>query len=255
MTTAVLTAVVVAVSLALATVPTRAGRTPAFTDDPEQESARAPRRSFRGRRAPTAIEPAALAEWVDDLARTLRHGSTLRESLSIVQPGDGAIGAASSSLRHDLSRGSTVVDACQRWTESLRSSRLARAELLTTTAAVVGASAALGGSAAAPLDRLAATMRQHASDDLERSAQSSQARLSARVLTFVPLAMLILLLVTDDQVRGVIVEPVGAGVVTTGLALNAAGSLWMRRIVGTHGSGGSGGSDGSGGSGCSGGSR
>ena len=75
-------------------------------------------------------------------------------------------------------------------------------------------------------------MRQRVSDELDRDAQSAQAKLSARVLTLVPLAVLALLLGTDADVRQVLTEPAGAATVGIGLALNAVGSWWMRRIVG-----------------------
>jgi tight adherence protein B len=81
------------------------------------------------------------------------------------------------------------------------------------------------------LHGFAVTMRQHVSDDLERGAQSAQATLSARVLTFVPVAVLALLLATDADVRTVIAGPTGATVISVGLALDAAGALWMRRII------------------------
>jgi Flp pilus assembly protein TadB len=59
--------------------------------------------------------------------------------------------------------------------------------------------------------------------------------MSARVLTLVPIGVLTLLVATDDAVRDVITQPTGATVVFTGLALNAIGSWWMRRIVGPAG--------------------
>lgn len=109
------------------------------------------------------------------------------------------------------------------------------AELLATMSAVLAATASLGGATAAPLDRFAVTMRQRASDDLERSAQSAQAKMSAKVLTSVPVAVLILLLLTDADVRSVLTSAAGGAVVAIGLGLNAAGAVWMRRIAGTAG--------------------
>jgi tight adherence protein B len=82
-----------------------------------------------------------------------------------------------------------------------------------------------------PLERFAATMRQHVSDDLERAAQSAQAKMSARVLTAVPVVMLAVLVATDADVRNVLAEARGGGVVAAGLMLNAAGAWWMRRIA------------------------
>ena len=97
---------------------------------------------------------------------------------------------------------------------------------------MIAVSARLGGASAAPLHRAAAALRLRAVDDEERRSHSAQARLSAHVLTVVPLGMLGLLLTTDPDVRTVVGEPTGAACVATGLALNAAGWLWMRHTIG-----------------------
>jgi Flp pilus assembly protein TadB len=60
---------------------------------------------------------------------------------------------------------------------------------------------------------------------------SAQARLSARVMTALPLAMLMLLVATSDSVRRVTVSPFGALVVTVGVALNLIGWRWMRATI------------------------
>jgi tight adherence protein B len=184
------------------------------------------------RRCRPTITPAAVGAWADAIARGLRHGSTLRSALAAVVPDDEALGAHATSLRQRLDRGATVADACDHWADETSESSTSGAELLVAFAAVVGAAAHLGGSASTPLERFAVTMRQRVSDELERDAQSAQAKLSARVLTLVPLAVLTLLLVTDADVRQVLTEPAGAATVGIGLALNALGSWWMRRIVG-----------------------
>jgi tight adherence protein B len=88
----------------------------------------------------------------------------------------------------------------------------------------------VSGSAAA-IDRVAATLRQRAADRAERRVQAAQARLSAHVMTAVPLSMLGLLLATDGDVRAVTTTPIGATCLVTGLALNAIGWTWMRHIV------------------------
>jgi tight adherence protein B len=89
-----------------------------------------------------------------------------------------------------------------------------------------------GGPAATPLERAAATLRARAAVAAEQQAQSAQAQLSARVLTFVPIALLTLLAVTDGKVRAAIGTPAGLAVVVLGGLLNLAGALWMRRIIG-----------------------
>ena len=194
------------------------------------------------RRSARLVRPSSLAAWADDLARALRHGSTLHAALAHTLPTDPVVMRRSASLRHWLGRGATVAEACDEWSEELAGEASAqtglrrrprdRTELLQTMAAVISAVATLGGAAAAPLDRYAITMRQRASDDLERAAHSAQAKMSAKVLTSVPLAVLALLLATDADVRGVITSAAGGSLVAFGLALNTVGALWMRRIAG-----------------------
>ena len=147
-------------------------------------------------------------------------------------PDHEALRDRSSPLRHRLERGAGVADACDRWADEINAGSVDGDAPLAAFAAMVGAAAHLGGSVSTPLERFAVVMRQRVSDDLERGAQSAQAKMSARVLTMVPLAVLVLLLTTDADVRSVLAEPPGAGVVVIGLTLNTVGSWWMRRIVG-----------------------
>ncbi|MFK7917936.1 MAG: type II secretion system F family protein [Ilumatobacter sp.] len=191
--------------------------------------------SLPRRQMPPVVTPLALANWCDDLARSLRHGATLRASLIEVQPQDPAIRDHTGALRHWLDRGASVPEACDEWFDDVAASSANRTELLAALASVLAATALLGGNSAAPLDRFAATMRQRASDDLERGSQSAQAALSAKVLTLVPLAILALLLATDAEVRDVVTGTAGAATVALGLMLNLLGAAWMRRIVSPRG--------------------
>jgi len=194
--------------------------------------ARVPRmRSLRRPRHRSVVTPAAVGAWCDELARGLRHGSTLRNVLTDVVPADAAVANRTARLRHRLDRGAVVADACDGWSDDLSEVRGSGIDLLATFATVRAAGAVLGGNVAEPIDRFAATMRQRTSDDLERASNSAQARMSARVLTLVPLAVLTVLLVTDHDVRTVITTPAGAVVLGLGLVMNAAGGVWMHRIA------------------------
>lgn len=191
---------------------------------------------FGIRRTSDSVRPASVAAWADDLARAIRHGSTLHSALTNTLPSDPVVRRRSAPLRHWLDRGATVSEACDEWSDEMADHTVAgsrrRTELLAIMGAVIAAAATLGGAAAAPLNRVAVTMRQHASDDLERDAHSAQAKMSAKVLTSIPLAVLGLLLLTDANVRAVVTSPAGGGAVGLGVTLNALGVLWMRRIVG-----------------------
>ena len=174
------------------------------------------------RRPPSAT---AVAEWCDDLARQVRSGSTLRDALTTTLPTDPATRRATDELRRGLDRGRSVADACRPAGNAGAHLRLAMV--------VIATAARLGGPPAPAIDRTAGTLRQRAVDADERIVHAAQARLSAHVLTAVPLAMLLLLLVTDHDVRATATSTLGATCIGVGLSLNAIGSVWMRRIIGT----------------------
>lgn len=99
---------------------------------------------------------------------------------------------------------------------------------------VILTSARLGGSAAPAIDRTAATLRQRAADADERSVHAAQARLSAHVLTAVPVFMLALLMIGDADVRSAAMSTTGVVCIGVGMMLNVIGWIWMRRIIGTR---------------------
>jgi Flp pilus assembly protein TadB len=176
------------------------------------------------------IGPSDVAAWVDDLTRSVRRGITLRQTIIDTRPDHDALAASTEPLRHRVQRGADVAAASSEWGSELTADHRVERHLR-STASVLSISSSVGGGAAAPLDRLAAALRQTAADESERGAQSAQALISARVLTCVPVAMLTLLLALDDDVRSVVRSPAGAAVVACGLVLNVLGGWWMRRII------------------------
>jgi hypothetical protein len=90
----------------------------------------------------------------------------------------------------------------------------------------------VGHQPAAVFDRAAATIRERAACHDEQRAHTAQARLSARVLTVVPVAFAVFTVATNPSVRRVYVgSSIGVVVVMAGAALNLVGWWWMRRIV------------------------
>jgi Flp pilus assembly protein TadB len=171
-------------------------------------------------RPPTARDVAA---WCDDVARRVRAGSSLREAVAIL-PADPATEHATAPLRLALERGTNLAEAAARAGDAGPHLRLALS--------VIATAARLGGPSAASIDRTAMLLRQRATDSDERATQAAQARLSAHVMTAVPLLMLAVLVVTDGDVRSAAASTTGAILVVTGLVLNAVGWWWMRRIIG-----------------------
>ena len=177
------------------------------------------------------IPAAHVAAWCDALSRRLRAGDALRTALELERPDDQALLGRTTPLRRSLGHGATVAEAVATATAGSPSTTGRRDPHLELLCSVIAATADFGGSAAAPIDRVGATLRLRSADGQERDAQSAQARLSAHVLTVVPLAVLALLAATDAGVRQFSTGGLGLTVIMSGLALNLAGWWWMKRIV------------------------
>ena len=173
------------------------------------------------RRTPT-IEPAHVATWCEGLARAVRGGATLVGALRTVDPPP--------SCRPGVDRIVLALDRGARATDALTTDSGSPHLALAIT--VLRACAVNGGPPAEPLDRAATTLRGRAADAADRSTQSAPARLSAVVMTVLPLAMLALLLATSASTRAAALSVPGAAAILVGGVLNLAGWRWMRRIVG-----------------------
>ncbi len=176
----------------------------------------------------SAISTDLVAAWADHLARQLRAGATLRAALTDPSPQPPVLARRTLPIRRNIDQGSSVAAAV---TRSLNDPRRPSDPALNLLWSVIAAAADFGGSAAGPLDRVAAALRMRSADRQERAAQSAQARLSAHVLTVVPIAVLALMALTDPDVRHLLVTAHGCAIVLVGLALNLAGWFWMRRVV------------------------
>jgi Flp pilus assembly protein TadB len=182
--------------------------------------------SARQRRDAGGTIPAeAVATWCDAIARRLRAGETLRRVLVNERPAHVALSARTDALRRALGRGESVADAIA------ASASTSGHNVLDLVWSVLAVASDYGGSAAEPIDRTASALRLRSADAHERSAQSAQARLSAHVLTAVPLLVLALLVSTDPDVRLIVIRPTGGLLVGAGLLLNLCGWTWMRHIV------------------------
>jgi Flp pilus assembly protein TadB len=170
-------------------------------------------------RTPSARDVAA---WCDDIGRSLRSGSTLRQAVMTL-PVDIATERATSPLRSGIERGLSVVEAIDRVGSDGPHLQLALG--------VIGSAGRIGGPSAAAIDCVATLLRQRAGDLEDRATNAAQARLSAHVMTVLPLLMLAVLATTDDDVRSGAASPVGTVCITGGLVLNAIGWWWMRHIV------------------------
>jgi len=89
-----------------------------------------------------------------------------------------------------------------------------------------------GGSGVEAIERASSVLRERRAWQAERWAQGAQARLSARLLTLLPVAFALWGAVTSDRVRQAYSGSPVPGVCTTiGIVLNLIGWRWMNRLV------------------------
>lgn len=93
--------------------------------------------------------------------------------------------------------------------------------------------AASAGTGPAPvIERGAVVAADRVAARQERRAQAAQARLSATVLTWVPVGVAALAVTTDTEVRRVaLATPLGWACLAAGGGLSALGRRWIRRIT------------------------
>lgn len=173
------------------------------------------------KRVPADVD---VANWCDDMARALRSGSSLTSAFRDTTYEHPVMAPIIDPMAAQVTRGQSLSHAIRDACDPSSASGLA----LT----VVRSCAELGGPAAVPLERVAATLRARDAIRQEQRAQSAQAHMSARVLTFVPIGMLVLLATTDPNVRDAVGTPAGLAAVTLGVNLNVCGWWWMQRIIG-----------------------
>lgn len=166
--------------------------------------------------------PVAVAQWCDDLARAIRNGASLSGALTSCTPPTGCVDAIR-QVEMALTRGAPLRHALDQGEPTSPD--------LDVAFVVLRACAEAGGPPAEPIDRAAAALRARSADAAERATYSAQARMSAAVMTVLPLALAAVLLATSRSVREVVVSPSGAAIVLVGALMNLAGWWWMRRII------------------------
>ena len=170
---------------------------------------------------------AALPGAVEEIARGLRSGASLRQAIAE------AGGATSGELGQDLAQvarathhGVSLVTSLEDW---------ARRRQLTGVRLVVAAlclASEMGGATAQAVDGVAATLRQRLAAGAEARALATQARASAAVMAVAPIAFCAVASATDPRTLSFLFRTVpGLAFVAAGLALDMAGALWMARIT------------------------
>ncbi|HUQ40654.1 MAG TPA: type II secretion system F family protein [Acidimicrobiales bacterium] len=173
------------------------------------------------------VTEAAVPLVLDAVARSLRSGASLAMALAE------AAATAPPMLRDDLilvtaatGRGVAVTAALEEWAARRRLPAIR----LAVAALCLGAET--GGAQARAVDGVAVTVRQRLGVAGEARALASQARMSAMVIAIAPLGFCVVAGTTDPRVGTFLVgTPLGLVVLGAGLALDAAGALWMGHLT------------------------
>jgi Flp pilus assembly protein TadB len=176
-------------------------------------------------RTPEQAGARMLAALLDDIARRCASGESLR---------NGFVAAlARSELQPSFAHATQLLHGGATIAEALASQAAITADQALAVH-VLRLCATQGGNVSVSLDRAAATLRERDALAQERIAQSAQARLSARVLTLLPVGFSVWTLATTPSVRHFVVTPPGLVCVTLGLVLNLTGWRLMNRIIGAR---------------------
>jgi tight adherence protein B len=170
---------------------------------------------------------AGLPGVLDDAARALRAGASLRQAIADAGASRGGPAAELMlSLASRLEMGVPLVVALD---------QLARDEPsgeVRLVAAALRVAAEAGGQAAAAVEKVAATLRERHAAGQEVAAHSVQARLSAVVIALLPVAFTVWCVATDDRAAAfLLASRAGWLCLAGGLGLLGAGAWWMARIV------------------------
>lgn len=217
------------VALLARSSPRPMSRASAATDVPgEPRRRRSTRRPMMRRSSTRPVADAEVAEWCESLARAVRGGASLRTAILDVGAGP-TLRPAIEPLAVALGRGDAVADAIASITSRRPANVVDTGFVHALT--VIRVAATVGGRLAETLDRTAAASRDRVTIEQERRAHGAPARLSALVLTAMPVLVLAATLMWSASARAAMAGPLGAVCITAGGGLNLLGWWWMRRIL------------------------
>jgi tight adherence protein B len=186
--------------------------------------------ALRARRGTAATRSeAALPGALEAVARGLRSGGSLRQALAeAARTTPGALGTELDLVAAAAERGTPLVEALEAWSD-----RCPRPGVRLAVAALC-LGAETGGAQARAVDGVAATLRERLAVAGEVRALTSQTRASMLVIAAAPLAFCAFASATDPRTSTFLFRsPVGLACLAAGLALDAAGACWMRRLCRT----------------------
>lgn len=171
-------------------------------------------------------QPARWAEFLDAVASSVRSGDSLTVATGVAAQRTGtappAIASVDPHARHSHRRPQGRRRAGVPPTGADEAVVLQALEV----------AARLGGPVASGLQHAADLLRERETTRAEALAHAAQARLSAVVLTLVPVAFAGFGVATSSSYRSAVDGGAGVVLATIGAALNLIGWRWMRRIIG-----------------------
>ena len=186
----------------------------------------------RGRGAARRARQLPLA--LDAVAAGLRGGASLRGAVADAAGIGGHLGDELAAIAAQAESGRPLADALAQWSDDWGSGSRPGAASHRLAGAALVVAAELGGPGAAAIDAAAASLRERAASDDEIAALSVQARLSALLLTLTPVAFAFLLTSLDPtSAHFLFGTRAGWACIAGGLLLDAAGAMWMGRLVRT----------------------
>lgn len=180
---------------------------------PPRPRRRTPQAHSRRRSNPATADE--WARWLHTVAAGVRGGDSVRVAVQHAHAQHGTSGS--------------VVHPDAPFERLLRGTPVDRDEAVVVQVLTVATS--LGGAVAATLQAGATLLHERAGVRAEALAHAAQARLSARVLTAVPVVFAAWNVAGSAAFRRALCTPAGATAAAAGAVLSAAGWRWMRRIV------------------------
>lgn len=168
-----------------------------------------------------------LPEFVEELARGLRGGLSPTQALidgarAMAEPFPQAFRPAATLL----AAGASANDAVGAWADKRNDNSIR----FLATAMEVGN--AVGGIDGRSVDAVAEALRERNTTEATVRVQATQALYSAAVLCGAPVVFCIVVVMSDRRSSAfLLANPLGRVVGATGIALDAIGALWMKRMV------------------------
>lgn len=184
---------------------------------------------LRGDQTERRIE-ADLPDVLEAAARNLRTGAPVLAALSSVVSADvqvrpNVLNADIAEIVHANESGVSLTECFDDW------ARRRSFPAVRMVASTIQVGLETGADLAGPFELAADGLRSQAALRAEVAALASQAKASALVIGLAPLAFLAVSTASGTSVQMLFASPIGALAMTCGLALDATGILWMRRVI------------------------